>query len=394
MKEIISANVAGISFNFDFDAYEALESYFKALKLAYEGQHDGPEIVADITSRVAELILEEQSVEVIISKPLIDKIIAQTGLPDEAPVADNEKYEIPRRLYRNLEGSKIAGVCSGLGAYFNVDVALLRIIFLLAPILSIFSTGVFGYSHHLSGNWLAEGLWVLVLLYIVMWIVIPMARTPRQKLEMQGEKITAASIKRRFDYDYADSSPDSREVSSIFARFIGLIFQIAIVFMKIIAIIVGFVFAIVAVALIVAFFVILLDITGVISNNGWLPELVGISAQMYALLIIAVIMIPFIIIVSVLISMLFKARYSRTVATVFIGIWIIIALFAVIVTARNYHILRDNDNYKLRFEYGVKTQRNMISIERMKKDSEEVILYNDNDTTTVLIENIDQNGDN
>jgi phage shock protein C len=64
-------------------------------------------------------------------------------------------YSAPRRVYRLVYDKKIAGVCSGLAKYFDVDVTLVRL---------AVATGIV-----LSG-----GLGLLA--YIVAWIIMPVDR--------------------------------------------------------------------------------------------------------------------------------------------------------------------------------------------------------------------------
>lgn len=57
----------------------------------------------------------------------------------------------PKKLTRSLTDRKIAGVCGGLGQYFNIDSTLIRILFLV--LLCCVGGGL--------------------LLYLIMWIVMP-----------------------------------------------------------------------------------------------------------------------------------------------------------------------------------------------------------------------------
>ncbi|MEE4260193.1 MAG: PspC domain-containing protein, partial [Bacteroidales bacterium] len=81
-----------------------------------------------------------------------------------------------KRLFRNIDDRMLGGVCSGLGAYFNIDATIVRIIFLLALFLA-------------GGS---------ILVYVVLWIVIPPARTVSEKLEMQGDPVTISNIEKAF----------------------------------------------------------------------------------------------------------------------------------------------------------------------------------------------------
>lgn len=80
---------------------------------------------------------------------------------------------VVRKLYRNTEDKKIAGVCSGLAIYLGIDVTVLRIIFFCALL--------FGCA----------GFWV----YLIIWIIAPEARTPREKCELRGIPVTEENIK-------------------------------------------------------------------------------------------------------------------------------------------------------------------------------------------------------
>jgi len=88
----------------------------------------------------------------------------------------------PKRLYRNPENRVLGGVCSGLGAYFNADPVLIRIIFILFTVL------------------FASGL----LIYLVMWMITPEARTEEQKREMHGEKFNFKDFKQKAKSEYDD----------------------------------------------------------------------------------------------------------------------------------------------------------------------------------------------
>lgn len=104
------------------------------------------------------------------------------------------KYHGPvRKLYRNPDDKVIAGVCGGIGSYFNISSWIPRILFLL-PLLSFmlqFGDGWMFFPRFASIG-ISPGF---LLLYIILWAVIPEAKTTSEKLEMKGEKIDVDSIK-------------------------------------------------------------------------------------------------------------------------------------------------------------------------------------------------------
>ena len=114
------------------------------------------------------------------------------------PPRDIEGYA-GKRLFRNPEGRMIGGVCSGLGAYFDKSVSTIRLVF-LAPIilnilinlLNIGSRGdVFFFPNIIFGSLTST----FIVAYIILWIVLPEARSPYEKMEMRGEKVDVNTIK-------------------------------------------------------------------------------------------------------------------------------------------------------------------------------------------------------
>ncbi|NQT33735.1 PspC domain-containing protein [bacterium] len=55
-----------------------------------------------------------------------------------------------KRLYRSMDNRLLAGVCSGLGEYFEIDPVIIRIIWIIL--------GIGGYG---------------ILLYMLFWLIIP-----------------------------------------------------------------------------------------------------------------------------------------------------------------------------------------------------------------------------
>lgn len=113
------------------------------------------------------------------------------------PVADLDSSTVLRkRLYRNPDDKVIGGVASGIAAYFNIEVWIPRIIFALPFILgalsSILNSHWWGPFPVIFSGGFGGTLFVT---YIVLWIVLPLANTAAEKLEMRGEKVDLQSIK-------------------------------------------------------------------------------------------------------------------------------------------------------------------------------------------------------
>ena len=186
MNKTISINLGGYYFHIDEDAYQKLSRYFNAVKssLSDEGRD---EIIKDIESRIAELFQERlQNEKQVVSLTEIDEVISIMGQPEDYKIDDNNSsnynsdysnrtYSPTRKLYRDKENSILGGVLSGLGHYIGVDPLWLRIIMVI--LFFGFGTGI--------------------LIYIILWILVPEAVTTNQKLEMKGEPINISNIEKK-----------------------------------------------------------------------------------------------------------------------------------------------------------------------------------------------------
>jgi phage shock protein PspC (stress-responsive transcriptional regulator) len=174
MNKTISINLGGYFFHIDEDAYQKLTRYFDAVKrsLSYEGRD---EIVKDIESRIAELFQERlQNEKQVVGIKEIDEVISIMGQPEDYKIDEDSSsnfnadyssrsYSNTRKLYRDKDNSILGGVLSGLGHYLGVDPLWLRIIMVIL---------FFGFG---------TGL----LIYIILWILVPEAINTNQKLEIK-----------------------------------------------------------------------------------------------------------------------------------------------------------------------------------------------------------------
>lgn len=113
---------------------------------------------------------------------------------------------VRKRLFRDIDNKIIGGVCTGLSKYFGIQVWIVRILFLIP-----FIRFVVNFKHmHLFQFWDAPDFPNLlditfspgaVFVYIVLWLVLPEAKTSADKLEMVGEKVDLNSIKNTIQND-------------------------------------------------------------------------------------------------------------------------------------------------------------------------------------------------
>ena len=189
MKEVEKLSIGGYAFTLEKDASAVVEQYLRDLEAHYLGQQGGREIMEGIEERMAELLLERCGQRGVATLADIRSIIDILGRPERIEADDPEPerpQEKPRRkLFRDLENKTVAGVCAGLGAYFNVDVALIRIVFTAV-------TAVLFFTGARDGVWSMTGF----LVYAVLWMAMPAARTAQERWAMKGDSGTLNDIQR------------------------------------------------------------------------------------------------------------------------------------------------------------------------------------------------------
>lgn len=122
---------------------------------------------------------------------LIAYFILWLAVPSTASI---EIGGVRKKLYRDTDDKFIAGVCAGIGNYFGISIWVPRILFLLPFLSFAFRSGDWGFMnfpHFLSLSFSPGAL----IVYIILWLVIPEATTTAEKLEMKGEKVDLNSIK-------------------------------------------------------------------------------------------------------------------------------------------------------------------------------------------------------
>jgi phage shock protein PspC (stress-responsive transcriptional regulator) len=179
MKKTLTINLGGQVFNIDEDAYYRLNEYLEKIKGHFSGEKEVDDIMNDIELRIAELLGDKinPGKQVIIIRD-IEEIIKIMGEPHDFGDFENEEKKktyhrsSARRIYRDPDNRVLGGVCGGLGAYMGVDPIILRIIFIVA---------FFGFG-------------IGFFIYLILWIIIPEAKTTAQKIEMRGDPVNVSNI--------------------------------------------------------------------------------------------------------------------------------------------------------------------------------------------------------
>lgn len=194
MKKTLTINISGTIFHIEEDAYEELKKYMVVLKNYFGKDDEGNEIFADIEARIAEIFTEKTNGKnQAITFEWVEELIETLGTPEnfseeageEEPLAGQKTRK--RKLYRDPEQTVLGGVCGGLAVYFNMDPVIIRLIVVLLALLT-------------------SGAGILV--YVILWIIVPKAVTTSQRLEMKGEEVTIKNIE-KFLKDEVDAVKES-----------------------------------------------------------------------------------------------------------------------------------------------------------------------------------------
>ncbi|MES2760798.1 MAG: PspC domain-containing protein [Bacteroidota bacterium] len=191
MNKTVTINISGIIFHIEEDAFDKLSKYLSTIKGYFSKADGGNEIMSDIEARIAEMLQSKTSaIKQVVLMSDVDFVMDSMGKPEEfagdasdngnSSDADNSETSssyndgepVKKRLYRDGDSKVLGGVCSGIGHYFGIDPVWLRI----ALLLMFFFAGT-GF-----------------LLYIILWIAIPEAKTTTERLAMKGEKADINNI--------------------------------------------------------------------------------------------------------------------------------------------------------------------------------------------------------
>lgn len=177
-----------MNFLIEEDAYELLQDYMNRLSHGLRNEKDSKDIIEDIEMRITELctsrlndkkqVIEIEDIQLILDtlgdpSQYLDDEDSTTQEFKESANQKTYQQDRERHLFRDLENASIAGVCAGIANYFNIDVIIIRAIFLI-----MFFFGGFGFP-----------------LYVILWIVVPKAKSTIEKLRMRGKPITVDSVK-------------------------------------------------------------------------------------------------------------------------------------------------------------------------------------------------------
>jgi len=198
MNKTLSIALAGFSFMIDEHAYIKLSDYLNALRNSLDAQ-EADEVMHDIEIRMVEIFKETLAKREVINDSDVEKVIAQIGTPEQIDEQEEAYFSegkqnkskasagygsyssnTQKQLFRDPERQKIAGVCAGLAAYFGMDITWMRLIWV----------GAFLFL------WVAPGSsFLVVILYFILWAVLPKAESASDFLKMKGKPLNFDNLK-------------------------------------------------------------------------------------------------------------------------------------------------------------------------------------------------------
>ena len=203
MNEVNKIHLGRQAFTISVDAHKELRAYLDAIKK----QVGDKEVVDEVELRMTELLAEHGVVgDKVILPADVDFLKEQLGNPkdfkEDADTTDiSDKPSDTKRLFRDTDNAMLAGVASGLAAYSGIDVTFIRVLFIISMI---------------TGGW-------GILVYVVLWLLVPEAKTSSDRLQMVGKPVTVDSLKEIVDR--ADVKGAAHRANSSLAGPINSVFR-------------------------------------------------------------------------------------------------------------------------------------------------------------------------
>jgi phage shock protein PspC (stress-responsive transcriptional regulator) len=357
MKETVKINLAQRLYDLDEDAYRKLKKYLDSLNQYFSKEENGSEeILLDIEQRIAEILdgrLNNDKKVVTMSD--VYEIIEMMGTiedfknddsysSDETNKEQKESSEDDfskenRQLFRDNENNILGGVCAGLAAYFNTDAIWIRIAFII-----LFFINLIG-----------------LVIYLILWVIVPPAITRTQKLKMQGRAVNIEnieeSVKSEFDkvkdglqrFSETEGFKRTRDTAGEAIKGLG---NVLVVILKILGIIIGIGLALAGLAVI--FGLITFFTMGNFWSNWQIPESAFTdqilpafnNLTLFSAAVFIAIVIPVVAIISGIVRLIFNLGKTNRVLSAFTWTFWSLAIVFVIVT-----LIIGNDNKAFSHDY-------------------------------------------
>ena len=332
MNKTLSIGLAGFSFTIEEHAYIKLSDYLAALRSSLDA-NEADEVMHDIEIRMVEIFRDGLDKREVINDNDVERVIAQIGSPEkieeqeEAYFSDktsnkrqqrsNANFSGQKQLFRDPEHAKIGGVCAGTAHYVGMDTSGMRAIWLGIAILGIFTAEI--------------STTLIILLYIILWIVLPKAETATDFLKMKGKPMNFDNLKEESTKIVQFANESTQRVGEIYNENKPYINKAGSGIWNMIRYILGGIFALMAVGSIVGTFFIFglfgsSDFTG-ISKFNFLFEDNGLNNVLYGMMLIGT-LIPALLFSLMAIKLISPKTQLRNVGYVLGALFLILLAFS------------------------------------------------------------------
>lgn len=323
MEKVMHISLGGYSFTVDQEGYQLLRGYLDSLIARFGNGAEGREVLQSIEERLAELLSGTPGFTAgCLTAEAVRSAIEQIGTPDdiapEAVVNDHERAEHDHqrlRLYRDPDHRVFGGVCGGLGLRLGVSPWIFRLLFIVG-------TCMYGAG---------------ILVYIVLWLAIPKAVTPLQKMEMKGEPLTFDRLQDEIRSQYQNFRGEARDgrrmggrSENVFLGLLSLLGTVLLGLLRILVVVVGaglvVASAVGAVGMVIAAFAMVrwfdTELLGGFGQTlGSIVNTYGLSIP-WVLLIELVVLIPLGFLFVLGLRCLTRFRVNRVASLIALGVWI------------------------------------------------------------------------
>ena len=377
MNKATNIHLAQTLFSIDENAYIQLKNYLDRLERLFKNTEGAKDILEDIEARMAELFSQRKKDErYVISVEDVQAVIDTLGSPEDLAGEDAEQESTassarPKKLYRDPDDRFIGGVAGGLSHYIGLDSMWNRLIFLI-----LFFSSVGG----------------VVLVYILLWILVPEAKTTAEKLMMKGEPVNVSNIKKKIkeeleqvsekvkEVDYENMGDQLKKKSKDFSDFLLKVIQGVL---KILRLLIGVYFLLLSSIVLLGLFI--GTIVGSVFSALIPAELVqfGLSLNIpiivLGIFMLMIVGIPFIFLFTLGLNLLSgnKNMMNKTSRLVLLGLWLLslvtLLVFGVIET-KSFAISAKQNSLELLEEKSADTLK--IYLNKEHKYKETVTVFN------------------
>jgi phage shock protein PspC (stress-responsive transcriptional regulator) len=385
MNKTININLGGFFFHIDEEAYQKLRRYLASISKSLSEDPQGKnEIIADIEARISELLSEKiTDARQVVNEGDIEDVIVIMGQPEDYAEAEeaysDASYSYTRnkasgkKLFRDGDDKFLGGVASGIAHYFNIDTIWVRLLFLITTL---------------------GGVGIGILVYIILWILLPEAKTTAEKLQMEGEPVNIDNIEKKIREEFTNVSEKLKDGASEFSEkinqtfsaktkknnglqdFLNAISKIILTLFKVMGKFIGVIFIFVGAAAILSliiggFSVGSLEFLNIDGGFISYPEFfydATIPRWLLSISLFILVGIPFLVLLVLGLRILSSnvKQFSKATSLTLLSIWFI-ALLAIIFTGIEFGTTHAN--------YGKYVEKNTLNI--TKKDTLVLKIQND-----------------